>query len=983
MHRAILCAALLLALTSLPAVAGPVTLLSQADPERPSDTAGGVAAAVSTDGRYVVLFTGADNFLAGVSDANAGSDVFFQDRVAGTTVLVSHAAGDPTTTGDGGARTAALSADGRWVAFVSDATNLVSGQVDQSPLSFNAPDLFLWDRDTGLIQLVSHEAGLPTTAAGRCSTFGGLGISADGSRVAFRSEGDNLVAGQTYPESPDAFLYDRATGVNALISHTSGSATTLAGAGEIALSADGNWVVFASNAPDLVAGQVDTTGSRDVFLHDVSTGANILVSHAAGSAVTTGDGDSVFFNLDLQISADGSRIAYASLATNLMAGQTDDNDDVDVFLYDRAAGTNTLVSHASSSATTAGEQYSEQVSLSADGRHVAYLSGASDLVADDPSPWQDVFVYDHVAGTNLLVSRGSAPSPYSDSFGPRISADGGWIAFLSAAPNLVSGQTDDVASLDAFLWSRATGSITLVTRTPGSATTAIGLNLGEIGPMVLSADGSWSALSCSSGQLIDGIDDYNGLPDAFLYERATGVHHLLTPRGGAVSASAGGQIFDTARTAMSNDGRYILFTSDASNLPGIADGNDAPDIFLHDRIAGTATLVSHANGSPSTTSNGGSFVPLLSADGSVVVFLGFASDLVTGPGPTGQLYLYERTTGQVTLISHVSSSPSIGAQGNLEGGHAVSGDGRWVAFAHTGSLIAGQVDGNSGEDIFLFDRATGTNTLVSHASSSSVQTADGTSSHPSISAESGTRAGWLRADLPVRPGHGDNDSRELLGGQHAGDQCRRPLDRVHQQRHQCRAGAGGHEFRLRRLPLGSDFWVDPAGEPCCRIAGHDRECRLGSGILRGRRARAQRGWPLGDLRQPGVQPDQRTDGKPGGSLSLRPGRRNRDPGEPVGCLAHGGEKRQQAGDQCRRPLRGLCQLGGRPRPRPDRRELQLGLLPLRQDRRHHRSGVAHPFVRRDQRGARRRWFYFCAADQRRWRLGRLPQPDAGPRRRRS
>src|SRR6185295_19333353 len=114
MPRSIACAAVLcLVVSGLPAAAGPVTLLSRADPDRPSGTAGGTSrlAAVSADGRYVVFLTNADNFLPGVTDTNAVMDVFFHDRIAGTTVLVSHVAADPSTAGNGDVRDADLSAD--------------------------------------------------------------------------------------------------------------------------------------------------------------------------------------------------------------------------------------------------------------------------------------------------------------------------------------------------------------------------------------------------------------------------------------------------------------------------------------------------------------------------------------------------------------------------------------------------------------------------------------------------------------------------------------------------------------------------------------------------------------------------------------------------------------------------------------------------------------------------------------------------------
>jgi Tol biopolymer transport system component len=746
MSRVVLCITLLLLLSGLPAGAGPVTLLSRADPDHPSGTAGGASrtAGISSDGRYVLLFSNADNLLPGMTDSNAGDNLFLFDRMAGTTVLVNHTAGDPSMTADAQAVTAVLSADGRWVAFISTATDLVAGQVDTGPNSASAfaPDVFLWDRDSGLVSLVSHQPGLPATAAGGCWLFNGLGISADGGRVVFGSVASNLVAGQSDGiMSSDVFLYDRATDTNTLVSHAAGNATTAAGAASTAvLSADGSWVAFVSAATNVAAGQSDVNGEDDVFLYSQATGTNVLVSHAAGAATTAANSESgnTFSSIpSISISADGGQVAYSSSATNLVAGQADGNSDEDIFLYNLIAGTNTLVSHASGAATTAGNGNCWQPVVSADGRYVAYVSSSSDLVAGDTNNWWDIFTYDRIAGTNVLVSRRDAGTPAAGySFQPSISSDGAWVGFGSVAGNLVAGMTGTAASNgNGFLWSRASGAVTLVSRMPSSPTVA-----GGGGGLQMSADASWIALDGEAG-LASGVADLNGLPDVFLYERATGVNSLVTARGGSVSASAGGHAaYDTGRV-MSNDGRFIAFTSAAPNLPGVAaDTNGATDVFLADRVAGTVKLVSHANGSPATAGDDASFSPLISADGVVVVFESNASDLVSGPDSSfyeGQLYLYDRSTGGITLISHdpaSASAPALGGVGQ-SGHYAVSGDGRWVAFSFTGSLVAGQVDTNGGGDIFLFDRTTGANTLVSHASSAPLQAGDSTSSAPSISAD--------------------------------------------------------------------------------------------------------------------------------------------------------------------------------------------------------------------------------------------------------
>jgi len=729
MLRSIACAVVLsLGLCALPAAAGPVTLLSAADPARPSGTAGGASevAAISADGRYAVLLSIADNLLPGVTDTNGGKDVFFSDRVAGTTVLVSHAAGDPSTAGDGEASSATLSADGRWVAFRSAAGNLVAGQVE----SASSPDAFLWDRDTGVTTLVSHVPGMPTTAAGEC--WYTPSISADGGRIAFNSSAANLVPGQSDGSGTlDIFLYDRATDSNTLVSHDSAGATiATGGALQPALSADGLWVAFPSAATGIVAGQSDGNSGEDVFLFSSATGANVLVSHAAGAAATAGNDISSRYSSAV-ISADGSRIAYESSATDLVAGESDGNFSTDVFLYDRAAGTNTLVSHSLASATTAGNSDSERPTLSADGRYVAYMGESTDLVAASTGGWQAVFSYDRVTGTNVLVSRGST-TPNGDAIYPHISADGAWIGLIAGATNFVPGQTDVVFTWDVFLWSRASGSLTLVTRTPASATTATGR--AALADVQLASDGSRIALASRAENLVNGVADHNAADDVFLYARATGVNTLLTARGGAAGVSAGGAISYLTGRAMSNDGRYIAFTSAASNFPGITDGNNDTDVFLVDRLTNAIALVSHTSGSQTTASGSGSREPQVSADGSVVVFENGELDAII----TSQLYLYDRPTGGITLISHAAGLPSTPSSTAfyLSGHEAVSGDGRWVAYSHYGTdLTAGQVDGNGSGDIFLFDRTTGESTLVSHASSSPVQTGDAGSFAPAISGD--------------------------------------------------------------------------------------------------------------------------------------------------------------------------------------------------------------------------------------------------------
>ncbi|MES1245534.1 MAG: hypothetical protein ABUT39_28270 [Acidobacteriota bacterium] len=718
-------ALLALVLCGRPSFAGPVTLVSRADPARPSGTAGGAArvAGMSSDGRYTLFLSSATNLLAGVTDVNSGNDLFLSDRMAGTLTLISHTALDPDTTADHFTLDAALSDDGRYVAFRSVATDLVSGQVDE----YGTADIFLWSRELGSTSLISHEAGFPLVATGLCWDVPDL--SADGARLVFVSSAPNLVPGQTDDTFglDDVFLYDRTAGATTLVSHTSASSSTATGGVDstVVISADGNWIAFDSSAANLVAGQTESAATVDVFLYSRATSTNILVSHASTSATTAAHGLS---RLPV-ISADGSRVGYLSEADNLMTGQVDVTGSRDVFLYDRASNGSVLVSRTSASPTSAGNGHADELSLSADGRYVAFSSSASNLVSADFNSRIDVFLYDRNTGVNVLTSRASS-SPGTPSNGtskaPRITADGSSVAFRSDGVDLVSGQVDATGSDDLFLWTRSSGTTSLVSHAAGSPTASGQKTSG--GSFAISADGAWVALASLSESLASGVDDLNGFDDLFLYQRAGGQNSLITLRGGTVSASAGGGLGGSTATSISNDGRYVAFTSAASNVvPGTADSNNASDVFLYDRLTGTITLVSHAASSPTTAGDAASRQPLVSSDGSVVLFESSASNLAPSQtaGAARQLYLWDRNLGQVTLVTHSSASPSVPGDGILWGlgYYDVSGDGRWIVFNDSATnLVAGQSESNGGGDIFLYDRILGTTTLISHASSSPTQT---------------------------------------------------------------------------------------------------------------------------------------------------------------------------------------------------------------------------------------------------------------------
>ena len=724
-----------------PLAAGEVTLLSRADPAKAPDTPSGTAniLAVSADGRWVAFEDSAPNVIAGQSGPPV-NNVFLHDRSSGTTVLVSRAAGSATQGGNGQSRYPSISADGSYVYFASQATDLVAGQVDTAGF-----DVFVFDRVSGTTALVSHAAGSPTTGANGSSHVPNFDLatafpSADGRYAAFTSSATNLVAGQVDTNgSRDVFLYDRTTGTSRLVSHVPGSPVTAGSddSTEPFLSADGRWVVFESLAADLVAGQ-----SGGVYVFDGVSGALSFV--APGNVP--------------KISADGGWIVFLSSASNLVPGQDDVNGVPDVFLAERATGALTLVSHTSASPVQTGNgslspvffETNEPV-LSADGRHVVFVSEATNLVAgqddrNNSTGELDVFLFDRATGAVSLVSgASSAPATQTgdrQSLGPSISADGRYVTFFSQARNLVPGQVDVNQGpffsfdQDVFLYDRVAGTQALVSHASGSpATTGNGASI----LTRVSADGSRVAFHSRARDLEAGVFDDNAADDVFLYDRAAGTNVLVSRREGTPEAAAGGSIAVRPSTALSHDGRWVAFTSGAHDVDaGAEDANGLIDVFLFDRLTSAISLVSR---DAATGQAAGGTNPLVSADGSSIAFLSSAPGLVPGqvnPAPGTHLFLSDRSTGAITLVSHAAGSAVTTAdQGPFTTAYSASREGRWIAFTSTATnLVAGQAEGNGGQDdVFLFDRAIGANVLVSHAAGSPVQTGNGASRDPSISAD--------------------------------------------------------------------------------------------------------------------------------------------------------------------------------------------------------------------------------------------------------
>ncbi len=282
--------------------------------DREADAAS-LAALVSADGRTIAFSSDASNLVA--ADDNGAMDVFFTDRMTGRTRRVSVGPFE-----ESGSRSEASSIDahGLVVAFRSYATNLVDGDWN------GKADVFVFDRRTGLTERVNVSS---TGDEARAATFRGV-VSGDGRFVGFRSRAGNLVPGDTN-KALDAFVHDRWTGVTTRISVASDGGEADAGEFDRStrrnlfmsrpfLSADGRYAAFTSRASNLVPD--DRNGVADVFVHDLLTGTTARVSVSAAGE----EADAA--SLVSGISADGSVVAYTSFAGNLVRGDTNRRRDV-------------------------------------------------------------------------------------------------------------------------------------------------------------------------------------------------------------------------------------------------------------------------------------------------------------------------------------------------------------------------------------------------------------------------------------------------------------------------------------------------------------------------------------------------------------------------------------------------------------------------------------------------------------------------------
>jgi hypothetical protein len=373
--------------------------------------------------------------------------------------------------------------------------------------------------------------------------------------------------------------------------------------GPPSISSDGRYVAFYSLATNL--NECDTTAYNDIYLKDTLTGQiSVQSTNSAGECLNV----SYRSSSDPSISFDSRYVAFESNVDTLTDNDT--NGVGDIFLKDTQTNTTTLVSTDSNEVQA--NDSNETPSVSGDGRYVVFRTSATNLVAEDTDTSTDLILKDTQTGDTTLVSSDSSGTKGNDDSYPQaISYNGRYVVFKSYATNLVADDTNDEG--DIFLKDTVTGETTRVS-TDSSGAQANGYS----DYPAISSDGRYVVFRSYATNLVD--NDTNGVEDIFLKDMTTGETTRVSTDSNNTEANAISMYSD-----ISDDGRYVVFSSDATNLIA-GDDNLKRDIFVKDMESGETARVNESV--TGVQANNKSDYPVISGDGNFIAFESDATTLV-------------------------------------------------------------------------------------------------------------------------------------------------------------------------------------------------------------------------------------------------------------------------------------------------------------------------------------------------------------------
>ncbi len=393
--------------------------------------------------------------------------------------------------GDQNSGQGVITPDGQYVFFSSPSSNLVLGDTNDEA------DIFKYDRDADTITKITNADGGGQTDA---SSVIGLTIGGDGRYIVFNSSATNLISGGT-DGTNHVYVFDDNTDTITLVSKSNADVPGNASSLYPNISSDGRYITFYSEADNLVSGDTNTTS--DVFVYDQTLDSIERVS--VDGSENEADGSSVF----PEISSDGRYVTFQSDATNLVVG--DDNSFTDVFVRDRTAGTTERVSVSSAGAQS--DEFSGLPTISGDGDKVVFYSLSSNFVDDEANAKYDIFLYDRSSDEVTRINLSSDGQEADDnSYNPRITSDGRFIAYSSDATNLIDGDTNGGGDL--FLYDTYAGTTRRINE-PADGTEP-DTQPGDQTPSTLSENGQYVVYRSGATNLVAG--DTNNERDVFVAE---------------------------------------------------------------------------------------------------------------------------------------------------------------------------------------------------------------------------------------------------------------------------------------------------------------------------------------------------------------------------------------------------------------------------------------------------------------------------------
>ena len=439
---------------------------------------------ITADGRFLVFWSEATNLVPG--DSNSRDDIFWADIEAGTIGIASLAWNQALQAYGGSVSQVdqpGISEDGQLVVFSSRASNLVPNDTN------NAIDIFVRDISSRTTERVSVGVG-GAQITGDHSVA--PTITADGRYVVFESGNIGLPGGASGGAS--IYVHDRLSGTTSRVSWSATGSATNGDDSAPMVSRGGTAVAYQSTSTDIVLG--DTNAEQDIFVRDLVTNTSIRASTTSAGVEANNS------SFHPSISGDGMRVAFSSLATNLVP--LDTNNSQDIFLHDRNTGKTTRISANASGIEANG--FSDFPAISPDGRYVAFESDADNLVPGDTNGLRDVFLVDTTTSAveRVSVSSTGAQAVTGWSCAPSASTGAQQVVFSSMANNLVPADTNN--RRDMFMRETAplcVGSTTYCT----AGTTASGCQaaLASCGSASATATSGFSVIAANVEAARDGL----------------------------------------------------------------------------------------------------------------------------------------------------------------------------------------------------------------------------------------------------------------------------------------------------------------------------------------------------------------------------------------------------------------------------------------------------------------------------------------------